>query len=107
RYLVGASLQPDFRRKLPPGDTPRDRMLHDEDWNSPAFLQRYTGLLLSNYLAEIFCRMAYVETDFFRVEVAAELPSFDVPDVLLHMTATRRAKQWLPEYWRTLIDWCA
>jgi ADP-heptose:LPS heptosyltransferase len=27
-----------------------------------------------------------------------------VPDVLLHMTTTRSAKQWLPEYWRALID---
>lgn len=107
RYLVGASLQPDFRRKLPPGDTPRDRMLHDDDWNSPAFLGRYAGLIQTNYLAEIFCRMAYVETDFYRVEVASEPPAFEVPDVLLHMTATRRAKQWLPDYWGALIGWCA
>lgn len=107
RYLVGASLQPDFRHKLPPGDGIRDRMLHDDDWNSPAFLARYHELLTSNYLAEIFCRLAYVETDFFRTEVATAAPPFAVPDVLLHMTTTRSAKQWLPEYWRALIDWCA
>jgi ADP-heptose:LPS heptosyltransferase len=107
RYLVGASLQPDFRRKLPPGDDIRDRMLRDTDWNSPAFLERYRGLLGSNYLAELFCRIAYVETDFFRIEVASAQPPFDVPDVLLHMTTTRSAKQWLPEYWRAVIDWCA
>src|SRR5262245_26921100 len=69
-YLVGASLQLDFRRKLPSGDGLRDRMLHDENWNSPLFLDSYRELLGSNYLAEIFCRLAYVETDFFRVEVA-------------------------------------
>src|SRR5262245_55892801 len=63
RYLVGSSLQPDFRRKLPPGDGIRDRILRDDDWNSPAFLARYHELLTSNYLAEIFCRLAYVETD--------------------------------------------
>jgi ADP-heptose:LPS heptosyltransferase len=107
RYLVGASLQPDFRRKLPPGDGIRDRMLRDDDWNSPAFLQRYGELLGSAYLAEIFCRLAYVETEYFRVEVESRPPPFDVPDVLLHMTTTRSAKQWLPEYWRTLIGWCA
>jgi heptosyltransferase-3 len=106
RYLVGASLQPDFRRKLPPGDGPRDWMLRDDDWNSPQFLERYRELLGSNYLAEIFCRLAYVETDFFHTEVAASPPPFAVPDVLLHMTTTRSAKQWLPEYWRVLIDWC-
>ena len=107
RYLVGGSLQPDFRRKLLSGDSLRERMLRDADWNSPAFLERYGALLTSNYLAEIFCRLAYVETDFFRTEVATSAPPFDVPDLLLHMTTTRSAKQWLPEYWRALIDWCA
>jgi ADP-heptose:LPS heptosyltransferase len=106
RYLVGASLQPDFRRKLPPGDSIRDRILHDSDWNSPAFLARYRDLLGSNYLAEIFCRLAYVETDFFKLEVAVAAPPFPVPDVLLHLTASRSAKQWLPEYWRAVIGWC-
>src|ERR687885_1240535 len=51
RYLVGAALQPDFRRKLPPGDGIRDRMVRDDDWNSPQFLDRYHELLSSNYLA--------------------------------------------------------
>ncbi len=107
RLLVGASMQPDFRRKMPPGDDPRDRMLRDQGWNDADFPARYPGLLRSNYLAEIFCRMAYVETDVSRIELACDPPPFEVPDVLLHMTATRSAKQWLPAYWRALIDWCA
>jgi lipopolysaccharide heptosyltransferase III len=106
RYLVGASLQPDFRRKLRPGDGVRDRLLRDDDWNSPELVRRYGDLLGSNYLAEIFCRLAYVETDFFHIEVESCPSPFAVPDVLLHMTTTRSAKQWLPEYWRALIDWC-
>jgi ADP-heptose:LPS heptosyltransferase len=107
RYLVGASLAPDFRRKMPPGDDIRDRILRDRDWNSPAFLLRYGEILDSNDLAEIFCRIAYVETDFDRPEVVGAPPPFAVPDVLLHMSTTRSAKQWLPEYWRAVIDWCA
>lgn len=106
RYLVGASLQPDFRRRMAAGDDVRARILRDTDWNSPAFLERYHGLLQTNYLAEIFCRLAYVETDFFRLELPMQPPPGDVPDVLVHMTATRSAKQWLPEYWRMLIRWC-
>ncbi len=106
RYLVGASLQPDFRRKLPPGNDPRDRMLRDQDWNSEGFPARYPGIIDSNYIAEIFCRMAYVETDFAHTEVEADPPPFEVPDILLHMTATRSAKQWIPEYWYALIRWC-
>ena len=107
RFLVGGALAPDFRRRLPAGDDIRDQMLRDPGWNDAEFPARYDGLLQTNYLAEIFCRMAYVDTDFTRIELATDPPPFDVPDVLLHMTATRSAKQWLPDYWRTLIDWCA
>lgn len=106
-YLVGGALQTDFRRKLPAGDEPIDHMLRDQGWNDADFPARYAGLIGSNYLAEIFCRMAYVETDFFKIELACDPPPFAVPDVLLHMTATRSAKQWLPAYWRELIGWCA
>ena len=107
RYLVGASLQPDFRRKMPPGEEPRDRMLRDSGWNDLDFPARYPGVITSNAIAEIFCQMAYVTTDYAHTQVEAEPPPFAVPDVLLHMTATRSAKQWLPAYWRALIDWCA
>ena len=107
QYLVGASLQPDFRRKLPPGNEPRDLMLRDQSWNDAAFPSRYPGIVSSNYIGEIFCTIAYVTTDFAHTEVEVEAPPFAVPDILLHMTATRSAKQWLPAYWRTLIDWCS
>jgi ADP-heptose:LPS heptosyltransferase len=107
RYLVGASLRRDFRRRMPPSDDIRDRILRDQDWNSPSFMERYRDLIETGYLAEIFCRLAYVETDYARTEVAAAGPPFAVPDVLLHMTATRSAKQWHPAYWHKLIDWCA
>src|SRR5215213_210524 len=68
RYLVGASLAPDFRRKLPPGDDIRDQMLRDRDWNSPAFLDRYSEILASNYLAEIFCTIAFFFNDSANTE---------------------------------------
>src|SRR5262249_55821052 len=49
RYLVGASLAPDFRRKLPPGNDIRDRMLRDSGWNSPDFLKPYEQILRTHY----------------------------------------------------------
>jgi ADP-heptose:LPS heptosyltransferase len=106
RYVVGGALRPDFRRPVPAGDGARDRLLRDQDWNSPAVLARYPDLLCSNYLAEIFCRLAYVETDFTRTEVATAPPPFAVPDILLHMSTTRSAKMWLPEHWRAVVEWC-
>ncbi len=81
-------------------------MLKDQDWNSLAFLERHRHVLSSNYISEIFCRVAYVETDFFQLEVPSQDPGFPVPDILIHVTATRSAKQWPLEYWQAVLQWC-
>ncbi len=105
-YIAGAGLTPDFRRKLDPGSDLTQKMLQDDDWNSPDFLDRYRGLLTSNYISEIFCRLAYVDTDFFKLELPSQDPPFPVPDVLVHITTTRRAKMWILGYWLHVIQWC-
>ncbi len=106
QYLAGGGLSADFRGKLAPGSDRIQKMLGDDDWNSPAFLDRYRDILTSNYIAEIFCRLAYVETDFFRLELPSRTPSFPIPEILVHITTTRSAKMWLPEYWLEVIRWC-
>lgn len=103
RYIAGGALSPDFRGRLPAGTRPEHRMLADDDWNSPSFLERYASVLGSNYIAEIFCRMAYVDTDFFALEVGSAPPAFDVPDVLVHATTTRSAKMWPTGHWMDLL----
>jgi len=105
-YLAGAGLVPDFGRKLIDPKDPVQAMLQDCDWHSNAFLDRHRAMLKTNYISEIFCRIAYVETDFFRLEVPSRSPDFPVPDVLIHGTATRRAKQWPLHHWLTVIRWC-
>jgi ADP-heptose:LPS heptosyltransferase len=106
QYLAGGGLTIDFRRKLDSGSDPVQRMLADDQWNSLAFLERHRDLLTSNYIGEIFCRLAYVETDFLQLELPAEDPGFEVPDVLVHITTTRRAKMWGSQGWLELIHWC-
>ncbi|MCJ2542553.1 glycosyltransferase family 9 protein [Thermostichus vulcanus] len=106
QYIAGAGLTLDFRRKLEAGSDPVQRMLQEDNWNSPEFLHRYRDLLTSNYIAEIFCRLAYVETDFFRLELPSRDPDFAVPDVLVHITTTRSAKMWRLDYWKQVIEWC-
>jgi ADP-heptose:LPS heptosyltransferase len=105
-YIAGAGLSPDFRHKFGAGDDPVQRLLQDTDWDSPAFLQRYRDTLTSNYIGEIFCRMVYVETDFFKLELPSQPPHFDVPDILVHITTTRPAKMWPVKSWQQLIEWC-
>ena len=106
RYIAGGALAPGLTGRMPVGDRPEQRMLSETDWNSPRFLERYRDVLTTNYIAEIFCRMAGVETDFFRLELASAAPPFAVPDVLLHVTTTRRAKMWTLEGWRAVVEWC-
>lgn len=106
QLIAGAGLTRDFRERMDPGDDVVQRMLKDKDWNAKAFLERYRDFLTSNYIGEIFCRMAYVDTDFYTLELSSEPPDFEVPDVLVHATATRGAKLWPLEHWLELAQWC-
>jgi heptosyltransferase-3 len=107
QFAAGAVLRSDRRADLPfESDDPRARLLSDPDWNRDHLELDYPDLLSSGYLAEILCRMAYVDTDFTKVELGSEPPPFEVPDVLVHMTTTRPAKMWPASHWRRLLDWC-
>ncbi len=105
RYLAGGGLSRDLGGRMAAGTRPEHLMLGDDDWNSPAFLARYSDVLDSNYIGEIFCRMAFVETDYFALEVGSAAPDFEVPDVLIHATTTRSAKMWPTRHWLQLLEW--
>ncbi|MDT8369871.1 MAG: glycosyltransferase family 9 protein [Longimicrobiales bacterium] len=107
RYLAGNALAPNLIDRLETGNHPWQRILDEPDWTTPDFLARYAGHLSSNYIAELFCRMAFIETDFFDIRVEAEPPDFAVPDVLVHANATRSAKLWPGDRWREFLDGCA
>lgn len=110
RYIAGGALTADFRRRLPRRDDAVDALLADPNWNGPDFVARHAPLVQSNYIGEIFCRLARIsdaDTDPFRTEVATAPPPFVVPDVLLHMTTTRSAKLWSITGWQAVAQWCA
>ncbi len=110
RYIAGGALTTDFRRRLPLRDDPYDRLLADDDWNGAGFMARHAPLVGSNYIGEIFCRLARLEdahTDPFATEVPVAPPPFAVPDVLLHITTTRGAKLWPIARWAEVARWCA
>ena len=107
RYVAGGALTANLRRELPWGQLPQQRFLADPDWDSDAFLQRYAGLLNSNYIAELFCRLAFVDTDFAAIELPSADPGFPVPDVLIHCTTARAAKVWPFERWCQVVEACS
>ena len=110
--LVGAGLcggwQPQ-RQSTPRsalGEHPRQRFLADPDWDSPAFQQRYADVFSSNYIAELFCQLAWVHdyVDPTAIELPSAEPPFVVPDLLIHCTTARAAKVWPFSYWRQVLD---
>ena len=107
--MAGGSLTANLRRSLPWGDEPQQRFLADPDWDSPAFLVRYQGIFSSNYIAELFCQLAYVSEycDPTAISLPSSEPPFVVPDLLIHCTTARSAKLWPFESWRQVIQHCA
>ena len=104
------SLRADGRAPLAWGDLPQQRFLADPDWDSPAFLARYSAQFTSNYIAELLCRMAFLDPnadDLGALALPWEDPIFEVPDLLIHATTTRAAKIWPFEAWDSVLRWCA
>lgn len=105
RYVVGKCFRADLREEVakPLGKVHR---LHDEFWPAPDLLERYGDILQSAYIGEIWCRLAFVETDFYRTEVPAHDPEREIPEVLISTGGRRSAKLWPWHYWKQVIDWC-
>lgn len=105
RYVVGKCVSEDMRGDIPraPGKL---HQIHDEFWSTPDFMERYSDLLSSTYIGEIWCRLAFVETDFHRPEVAYQLPERAIPDILISTGGRRSAKLWSYDYWQQVIQWC-
>jgi ADP-heptose:LPS heptosyltransferase len=107
RFVVGRCFRSDGRGELPHGTTPFDEMqLPSTFWAGDEFVSRYGGVVKSNFIGEIFCRLARVETDFQRTEVPTAPPPIDVPDVLIATGGTRQAKLWPPAAWKGLLERC-
>ena len=107
-FVVGGSLSSNLRYQLPHGIKQEQSFLQDMDWDKPEFLYRHTEFLKSNYIAELFCQMAYVidYCDPTAIFIPSTEPPFPVPDILIHCTASRAAKMWPTEYWRQVILYC-
>jgi heptosyltransferase-3 len=109
-WVAGGALSANARRELPWGEHPYQRFLGDPDWDSPAFVERYGGLFKSNYIAELLCRLAWLEPteqELQQIKLPWVEPPFAVPQVLIHCTTTRAAKIWPFERWAAVLRWCA
>ncbi|MFL0723960.1 MAG: glycosyltransferase family 9 protein [Prochlorococcus sp.] len=105
KYVAGGSLKPNLRSFIPWGNELRQRFLGDPDWDSPAFIMRYSGVFQSQYIAELFCQLAYLHEYVDPVEMDLPFcePAFTVPELLIHCTTARAAKVWPFHYWADVI----
>lgn len=96
RYVVGAA-------PISPGDHPLHALAVDPQWSSPTLEERYSGWIGSNSIRELHCRVAWVDTDFERVELPREAPPPGLPPVLIAVNGERPAKLWPMESWLSLL----
>ncbi len=101
-YVVGAAFATGFRDRVPGPGGRLDDLASDARWNRADLLQDFGDLLTSQYLGEIWCRMAFLETDFTQPVVPVADPGGDVPDVLIVTGGTRKAKLWPTAFWEDL-----
>ena len=105
-FVAGGSLTANRRRALAWGEQPQQRFLADSDWDSPHFLERYQTVFSSQYIAELFCQLAFVadQVDATHIELPTAPPPFAVPDLLIHCTTARGAKLWPASAWLAVIQ---
>ena len=105
-FVAGAVLSQNARGSFPWGEHPYQRFLQDSDWDSPDFLARYPSLFKSNYIAELLCRLVFLELPNTPIDLPSQPPLFDTPDILIHVTTTRAAKLWPLNFWLQVLNWC-
>ncbi|MBI2864440.1 MAG: glycosyltransferase family 9 protein [Chloroflexi bacterium] len=106
RFVMGNCYQPDLRGL---GPAPNNRIddIHREVWAPDSFLERYGDILTSNFIGEIFCRLARVETAFQRTETPVAPAAGPIPPVLIATGTKRPAKLWPIAYWERFVNLCA
>ncbi len=97
RFVVGAA-------PIPRGEHPLHALALDPHWASPALVERYGGWIGSNSIRELQCRVAWVDTDFERVELPWAPTPPGLPPVLIAVNGERAAKLWPLEHWLTLLQ---
>lgn len=104
RYVVGRAYDAESRRTVPPAEGRLQALASDPRWNRLDLLDDFGDVLTTQYIGEIFCRLAGVETDFTRPELPIHDPGPDVPDVLIATGGSRPAKSWPRPAWLRLAE---
>ena len=100
-YLVTVAGDPSD--PISPTERGINRLRH-EIWNRADLLKDYPQLT-SQFIGEIYCRLAHVETDYSRLEIPSIPPPFPTPPVLVSTGGSRSARLWPREHWIEVAEW--
>jgi len=102
-YVCGPCLGPEGRSDLPFADDDRGRLWTDQEWVASDVMARYP-FLRSPWIAEFFCRLAYLDGDVPAYSLPMSDPGPDLPDVWISATASLPEKLWPLDKWLALLD---
>lgn len=85
-------------------DDDRGQLWADKAWIAADLPERYP-FLKSGFIAEIFCRLAYLEGELPPYKLPTAIPDRAVPDVLVATAASLPEKLWPVEKWGTILHW--
>ncbi len=91
------------RADLPFPDDEVGRLWKDLDWTAQNFANSH-ACLESGFIAEVFCRAAYLDGPVPPYELPVEHPGVDVPDVLVSTSASLDSKLWPTAHWMTAVE---
>jgi heptosyltransferase III len=100
---VGPCLDAEGRGDLPFAADNRGRLAADPAWVAEGLIQRYP-FLKSPWIAEVFCRLAYLDGHVPGYSLVRADPARVVPDVLLATAASLGEKLWPIERWIELAS---
>lgn len=91
--VAGPCVGPGGRGDLPFADDDRGKLWGDQRWIAEDLTQRYP-FLRSGFIAEIFCRLCFLEGPLPDYRVPKADPGRDVPDILIATAASLPQKLW-------------
>ena len=101
-------LSKNLRKDMEAGKLPNNKILEERGWDSIEFAEKYKNLINDQYIAELLCILSFMEPS--KEDLIIDLPKrktgIDVPDILIHCTASRSAKQWNMQGWIEVLEWC-
>lgn len=101
-YVAGPSVGEGSRGDLPFPDDPEGRLWEDRHWIAEDIREKYP-FLNSGFIAEIFCRCAYLVGPLPKYRIPSVEPGTKISDVIISTSASLESKLWARGSWKEVV----